>query len=392
MTTWKIALLLSYISIATASAAILTPALPQIESTFSLAHGQVEWMVNIFLIAYTLGQVIYGPLANRIGRLNALRTGFSINLLGIVICLLASYVSRYDWLLVGRFVTALGASAGLCCTFILLNESLSQSRAKHVLSYAIVSFTAGIGIAVLLGGLITQYLHWQWCFWVLLVHGIFALRSVSFFAETAKEKVAISLGSLSRGYAQALSHPEIWTFSLLVALVSLFSYCYSAAAPIIAHNQLHLSPALYGYYNMINIVGMLIGAVVAAKLLKCYDPILLLLISSTALVLGMASLGLLAMIHHLTTLRFFALTGGIYFTTSIIFPSASFRASNAIADKANASGAMNLISMGCAVLGVGIMGYLPISTLWAFIVVSLVFSVMVLVNLIIQQRRQTYNL
>ena len=88
MKTGKTILLLSYMSIASASAAILTPALPHIEAAFSLGHGQVEWIMNIFLIGYTLGQIIYGPLANKVGRLRALRTGFSINILGIVLCLI----------------------------------------------------------------------------------------------------------------------------------------------------------------------------------------------------------------------------------------------------------------------------------------------------------------
>lgn len=34
----------------------------------------------------------------------------------------------------------------------------------------ILSFTLGVGIAVMLGGVITEYWHWQGCFWFLLRH------------------------------------------------------------------------------------------------------------------------------------------------------------------------------------------------------------------------------
>lgn len=71
----KIALLLSYVCIASISATIITPALPQIENTYSLNYGDVQWVVSIFLMGYVVGQLIYAPLANRFGRLNALRTG-----------------------------------------------------------------------------------------------------------------------------------------------------------------------------------------------------------------------------------------------------------------------------------------------------------------------------
>lgn len=374
MKTWKIALLLSYISIASASAAIITPALPQIQADLALSHGSLEWIINIFLIGYTFGQLFYGPLSNRIGRLNALRTGFIINLLGISLCLLGSYTCVYFLVLAGRFITALGAAAGLCCTFTLLNESLSAERAKHALSFAVVSFTAGIGLAVLLGGVMTQYLQWQDCFWVLLLHGILMLASINLFKETLTSQCTVSMTLLIKNYCNALFHKTLFTFSLLLGLVSLFSYCYSAAAPLIAQNKFHLSAAHYGYLNTVNMGGMLLGALAATKLLKRLSSKLILLTSTSLMTLAIIFLAYLTISQQLNTIIFFTITASIYFIASIIFPAASHAASNAISDKANASGAMNLINMSSAVIGVGIMGYLPISPLWGLIIVTLIFS------------------
>jgi len=95
MGSFKITILLSYICIASASAAIITPALSQIESTFHLAHGSVEWVVSIFLLGYALAQLLYGPLANRFGRIVALRCGLVLNLIGIIICLISLPVDSY---------------------------------------------------------------------------------------------------------------------------------------------------------------------------------------------------------------------------------------------------------------------------------------------------------
>ena len=78
----KIVLLLSYITIASISAAIITPGLPLIEHSYELGHGALEWVISIYLLGYMLGQLIYGPLANQFGRLWALRCGLLLNLLG----------------------------------------------------------------------------------------------------------------------------------------------------------------------------------------------------------------------------------------------------------------------------------------------------------------------
>lgn len=384
MNTGRIVLLLSYISIASASAAILTPALPLIEQQYVLAHGQVEWIMNIFLIGYTLGQIIYGPLANRVGRLGALRIGFGLNILGIIICLIASMLlNSYQGVLVGRFVTALGASAGLSCTFILLNESLSQQKAKRILSFAVVSFTAGIGIAVLLGGIITQYCQWQACFLLLLAHGIFVFFSVSLFKETLSNATRQSILTLFMSYLVSLSHKKIWAYSILVGLVSLFSYCYSVAAPEIAQQKLGLTPAFYGYYNMINMLGMLLGALAASRLLIRYSNYFLLVSSGSVLLALFFLLALIAYENTLTAVSFFTITAACYFVSSIIFPAASHQATNSISDKANASGSMNLINMSSAVLGVAVIGYLPFTMLWSLIVITIVFAIVAMTTFLI---------
>jgi MFS family permease len=98
----KVGILLSYVCMASVSAAIITPALPHIEQSYQLSQGSLEWIVSIFLIGYVIGQLIYGPVANRFGRLLALRAGLVINLAGIVICIIASQLHSVVKLILPR--------------------------------------------------------------------------------------------------------------------------------------------------------------------------------------------------------------------------------------------------------------------------------------------------
>ena len=368
--------LLSYISIASASAAIITPALPLIQNLFGIKYGEVEWVMSVFLIGYVLGQVIYGPLANILGRLKALRIGLIINILGIIICLVSTMSLNFYWLLFGRLITALGASSGLACTFMLLNESVSEDRAKHALSFASVSFTVGIGGAVLIGGLITHYLNWVDCFWFLLLHGIIMLILTSCFSETLISKNKLSILDLSKSYTSALSNKRLFIFSLSVGLVSVFSYCYSASAPFIAQDLFKLSSMSYGYWNILNMIGMLAGSIFAAMAIKKYSSINILILAIGSFILSCVVLAILTATKTLNVVSFFMMSTTIYFISSFIFPTASHIASNAVDCKANASGAMNFINMGAAVLSVIILGYLPFSPLWGVIVILSLFSIL----------------
>ncbi|MFV9984751.1 MAG: MFS transporter [Francisella endosymbiont of Hyalomma asiaticum] len=71
-------MLLTYISIASASAVITNPALPDIAREFDFSSGAVEWLVSIFLLVYVLGQIIYGPIAKRYGYIVNLGLGLLI--------------------------------------------------------------------------------------------------------------------------------------------------------------------------------------------------------------------------------------------------------------------------------------------------------------------------
>lgn len=359
--------LLSYISIASVSAAIITPALPDIEHTFSLSTGTVEWVVSAFLIGYVIGQLIYGPLANCYGRIKALQWGLNINLLGIFLCLLASFYSNYLLLLIGRLVTGLGSAAGLTCTFMLVNEWLPEGQRKTAMAYSILSFALGIGLAVLIGGIITQYSQWPGCFIFLLLQGLLMRGGLRAFDETLLKPKSFHIPSLLHDYKHALCSFKLLTFSSIWGACSAVGYCYSAAAPQIAHQYLQLSAAEYGYWNVLNIMGMLIGGLSARVLMQRFPVIRVIAIGYLGSFVALLSLIAMLYFNNHAVLWFFISTSVLYCCSSYLFAGGSYMASNAIDDKASAASMMSFINMGVATLSVVVMGYLSYNPLVGFL-------------------------
>lgn len=353
-----LAWLLSYISIASVSAAMITPALPNIEQTFALASGHVEWVVSIFLIGYAIGLLIYGPLANVYGRLKALKWGLEINIAGLLLCLFASFYPNYLLLLLGRLITGLGSAAGLTCIFMLINEWLPEEQRKTAMAYSILSFSLGIGLAVLIGGLIAQYTQWQGCFIFLLLQGILMRIGVRVFSETLIQPKSFHVPTLLRDYARALRSFKLLLFSSVWGASTAVGYCYSAAAPQIAHDYLHLSASEYGYWNTINILGMLMGGLSARVLMQRFSVMRVITIGYVGSGFALLSLVAMLFLHDQTVLWFFASTCMLYCCSSYLFAGGSYMASNAIADKASAASMMSFINMSVATISVVVMGYL----------------------------------
>lgn len=374
MKTYKIAILLSYLSIASVSAVMLTPALPQIGRFYTLSPSSLSWFVGIFLFGYVFGQLIYAPLANRFGRLKAIRFGFVINLIGLVICYIAAtnILSSYNLLLLGRVITALGSSAGLACTFTLVNELLDEAQAKKAISYSMLSFMLGIGIAVTLGGIVTQYLQWQDLFFILFIHGALAFLSTFLFHETLQEQHSLHPIAIAQRYAHALKNHRLRHYALIIGLCSTVSYGYAAAAPMIAQHMLHLTPSEYGYWNLIALAGTLVSGLTAPRILHRFDANKIIMFAIAIIFIG-AILLYLSVVFNAGALVFFVICAALYYFSGLLFPSATLFASSAINDKASASSMMSFINMGSAMLAVIIMGYLPGNSALQFSLILIVF-------------------
>jgi len=381
--------LLSYISIASLSAVIITPAIPAIEVHFEVNSVAVEWVITAFLIGYMFGQLIYGPLANKFGRLKALRIGLTINLLGIIICLLALAIDIYYLFMFGRFITALGAASGLACTFMLINEWLPGALRKTAMSYSVLSFAFGVGIAVILGGIITEYWYWQGCFWVLLLHGLIMLCGTCVFSETLVTPQAINPLTIIRNYTAALSSLTLVIFSLVVGCCSAISYCFSSAGPQISHDSLKLSAAQYGYWNGLNVVGMLMGGLLAKQLLINLSIYNVIAIGFFGIALGIINLLIMWNTESQSILLFFLTTAWLYLFSGLLFAGGSLGASNAIADKASAAAMMSFVNMCFSTICVMLMGYLDTNPYLGFIIILSVIWLLV-VGLLCMQKRSLY--
>ena len=383
MSIFRIFWLLNYISIASIAAAIITPALPKIQQDFALAQGQVEWMVSAFLVGYVIGQLIYGPIANRFGRLFALRLGLSVNLIGVFLCFLGLYCNLYGLLIFGRLVSALGAASGLACTFMLINEWIPEQQRKAAIGSIILFFTFGIGLAVTLGGLVTEYYNWRYCFLILLGHGVLMLYGTKVFCETLIKPQSLNVPAILNAYKAVLSSKELVIYSLVVGVCSSIGYCFSAAGPLIVTQLFALSPASYGYWNGLNMLGMVSGGMLSKFLLERYKAEQLVLWGLVGTSLGLVSLLVMLYAKNASVLWFFSSTLVLYLFSSLLFAGGSYLASKSITDKASGSAMMSFINMATAVMAVLCLGYISSNPLVSFVTVlgGLLFIVVLAVKL-----------
>jgi EmrB/QacA subfamily drug resistance transporter len=156
--------------------AIVNVALPSIQTDLGFAPEDLQWVVSGY--ALTFGGLLL--LGGRMGDLLGRRLIFMIGLAAFAaFSLLAGLSTSPEMLIAARFLQgAAGAVLSpsvFSITSVLFEEGSERNKALGILG-AIAGSGAAIG--VLAGGVLTEYLGWEWIFFVNVPVGLAALALV----------------------------------------------------------------------------------------------------------------------------------------------------------------------------------------------------------------------
>ena len=108
---FKIALVLGLLSaIGPFAIDMYLPALPEIGASLGAGIGPVQMSLTAFFISLGVGQLLYGPVSDMVGRKPPLYFGLGLFALASIGCALATDIQT---LIALRFVQGLGAAAGM---------------------------------------------------------------------------------------------------------------------------------------------------------------------------------------------------------------------------------------------------------------------------------------
>lgn len=352
--------LLLLISFASVNAVLFTPALPEIASFFSITDNVAEQTVTWYLIGYTLGQLVYGPIANRYGRKPALYTGIALQIISSLLCVYSGTIHSYTLLILGRFFLALGAGVGLKMSYTLVSELFDAKIASQKFAYLNIAFAITPGLGVMIGGLLTTHFNWTSTFYAGAIYGLVLLLLTSRLPETKiiLDKEALKLHHLITGYLTQFKNIKLIISGFLMGGATCFVYAFAALAPFIAINLLHMNSSTYGAANLLPSMGLLLGSLVSAQLSKHYSPLVIVKTGITIATIGSTMLLIFSLVKIPPVYMLFIPMMFCYFGLSCVVANASTIAMNTTDDKAHGSAVMSFINMGSATTTVLCLGFI----------------------------------
>lgn len=148
---------------------ILVPVLPSIALSLDSSPGTVGLAVTTYSFAYGVGQLFYGPLSDRLGRIAVVRAagvGF-----GICTILSAFSVTMWQFILVRLLAGAL-AGAVIPLTLVFIGDTVAYERRQSVLGLFAVITSSAMAFSASIGGTVAFFVSWRL---MLFGYGVLAL-------------------------------------------------------------------------------------------------------------------------------------------------------------------------------------------------------------------------
>jgi DHA1 family bicyclomycin/chloramphenicol resistance-like MFS transporter len=220
------------------------PALPAIGRNLHAGIGAVQMSLTAFFIALSLGQSIYGPLSDMIGRKAPLYLGLILFSIGSIGCALAPNIE----VLIGlRFVQGIGACAGMVIPRAIVRDLHTGVDATRLMSLLMLVFSISPILAPLTGSFVIQLGGWRSVFWVVLVAAAIGCLILGTVTETrpAAARANSSIRGVVAAYGLLLRDRQFLGLAFIGAFGISSFFVYLSNSPFVLIEHYHLSPRLY---------------------------------------------------------------------------------------------------------------------------------------------------
>jgi DHA1 family bicyclomycin/chloramphenicol resistance-like MFS transporter len=228
------------------------PALPSIGRSLGASTGAVQASLMAFFVAMGLGQIIYGPVSDMVGRKPPLYFGLLLFAGASIGCALAPDVQT---LVVLRFVQGLGACAGMVVPRAVVRDLHTGTDAARLMSLLMLVFSVSPILAPLAGSFLIEWFGWRSVFWaVTLAAALGLLLIATSLPETRppESRSHSSLRSALAAYGVLLRDRHFMRLVMIGAFGISSFFVYLANSSFVLINHYGLTPRQYSLAFALN--------------------------------------------------------------------------------------------------------------------------------------------
>jgi DHA1 family bicyclomycin/chloramphenicol resistance-like MFS transporter len=252
-------------ALATLATNIFLPSLPQLARDLHVSSAAATSAIPVFLLAFSVTQLLVGPLSDRFGRATPALAGLSVAIIGTIWC---AYAQELTELLIGRVIQGAGAGAAGVLARAIARDLYEGNKLERAMSYITIATAASPGFSPLLGGALDHFLGWRWEF---LSVAAFVVCTMAGFALYVGEtnhtpQRVISPLTVARTYFVLMRDSRFYAPATTTALLMAGLFAILAATPRLFTEDFGFSPMQLGVLFAGVIFVMIAAGIIAPRL------------------------------------------------------------------------------------------------------------------------------
>ncbi len=265
--TFALTLLLSFLTaLGPLSMDMYLPSLPDIGRTLQVPTLQVQLTISSYLFGFAVGQILYGPISDRLGRRPVLLVALIVYAFATIGCAAARSI---DALIGLRFLQALGGAGAIVLARAVVRDLYSGVRAGRELS--LMGAITGVApiVAPVIGGGLQTFFGWRATFVLLvMIAVVVGATAARLLPETLREppKTPFSLRAIGAMYRSVVVHRGFLAYLAILTVTFVGLFAWISGAPVVMQTATYgLSPFIFGVSFALGSAGYVIGTFLAAR-------------------------------------------------------------------------------------------------------------------------------
>lgn len=320
------------------------PALPELAGELRTSTASAQLSLTAGLIGLGIGQLIFGTLSDKLGRIRPLLISLMIMVAASVWCALAPDIGQ---LITARLIQGMAGAGGAVISRAIARDLYSGHELTRF--FALLMLVNGLApvLAPVLGGALLTLMDWRGIFAVLAAISVLLLMLAKFcLHETlpTQRRTQGGIMTLFQSISSLFGKPQFMGLCLAQGFVGAGLFAYIGASPFVLQNIYQLSPQMFSLCFAANGIGLIIAAQISTRFSLRYGELRVLKFG--LVIAGGASL-LLVLVSALHAPLYLLLIA-LFFSVivmGIVAPNASSLAMQSQGDNAGSASALIGVTM-----------------------------------------------
>jgi len=222
---------------------MFVPAMPAVARDLHSSESTIQLAVTLYLVGLGLGQLLAGPISDRIGRRPVLLAGMVLFVVGSGV---AATVHTAEALIGARLMQALGGAACLVAARTMVSDLTVPSRIAARMATLATVVLLSPAISPVIGGLISAGAGWRAVFYLLTGLGVALLAVGSLVIKESRSRTREGAEDLLACYSRLFGNERFLRFAVAIAGTSCALYIFLASSSFLLSNHYGLGPQISG--------------------------------------------------------------------------------------------------------------------------------------------------